>query len=138
MISYKLIITGRPIEELMICMKSKWNLFVACMFLGLGIGMLFDHAGAGVIIGMGVGFIVEALIDRVHVERRNSEHLIQGRKVISSIILVLIGVGFILGGLHMAGLITIPKYLWRNMGAFILIAIGLGFLVAALRSLRHI
>ena len=28
------------------------------MFIGLGIGMLFKNAGAGVLLGLGVGFII--------------------------------------------------------------------------------
>ena len=32
-------------------------LFVGCVVLGLGIGMLCGRTGAGVLIGVGVGFI---------------------------------------------------------------------------------
>ena len=32
-------------------------LFIAGLFIGLGIGMIFNHATAGVLIGMGCGFI---------------------------------------------------------------------------------
>lgn len=38
--------------------------FVGCMMLGIGIGMLFNKAGAGVMIGMGVGFLAMAIIGR--------------------------------------------------------------------------
>jgi len=35
------------------------GLFIpGCMFVGLGIGMLFKNAGAGVLLGLGVGFII--------------------------------------------------------------------------------
>lgn len=38
--------------------------FVGCMMLGIGIGILFDQAGAGVMIGMGVGFLAMAIIGK--------------------------------------------------------------------------
>ena len=40
--------------------SDKWTIagvaFVGCMFLGIGVGMLFDAAGIGKYLGMGVGF----------------------------------------------------------------------------------
>ena len=37
-------------------------IFVGCMFIGLGIGMLYNKTAVGVILGLGVGFIVMGLI----------------------------------------------------------------------------
>ncbi len=35
-------------------------LFVGCMFIGMGIGILTKHMPAGLFIGMGVGFLASA------------------------------------------------------------------------------
>jgi len=37
-------------------------LFVACMFIGTGIGLLFERPDVGGAIGMGIGFLLMALI----------------------------------------------------------------------------
>lgn len=39
-----------------------FGLLVGCVLLGLGIGMLFDRAGTGTVIGLGTGFILSALV----------------------------------------------------------------------------
>jgi hypothetical protein len=36
--------------------------FFGCMVLGIGIGMLFDNAGAGWFIGAGAGFLLMAFL----------------------------------------------------------------------------
>ena len=36
-------------------------MFVGCMFLGIGIGLLFEEPGIGTLIRMGVGFIIQQL-----------------------------------------------------------------------------
>lgn len=45
-------------------------LVTGALMLGLGIGMLFDDAGAGVLIGLGVGFVAEA-INKHWLQRRD-------------------------------------------------------------------
>ena len=44
--------------------KPEGKIFVGCMFLGIGIGMLFEKTGAGTMVGMGVGFICRGLYSK--------------------------------------------------------------------------
>ncbi|HLR79646.1 MAG TPA: hypothetical protein VK119_03585 [Bacillota bacterium] len=37
---------------------------VGCILIGTGIGMVFDEAGVGAIIGTGIGFLVMAIFNR--------------------------------------------------------------------------
>jgi hypothetical protein len=39
-----------------------WSTFIASMFIGMGIGIFLGQAGAGTLIGMGVGYIAELVI----------------------------------------------------------------------------
>ena len=39
---------------------SSHTLFIGCLFLGIGLGVLLGHAGAGTLIGLGVGFLATA------------------------------------------------------------------------------
>ena len=41
--------------------KRGENIFLGCMFVGIGLGFLFGHMPAGTMIGMGVGFIAQQL-----------------------------------------------------------------------------
>lgn len=34
-------------------------IIVGCLLVGVGVGMLLDHTGAGTLIGLGVGFVLE-------------------------------------------------------------------------------
>ena len=36
--------------------------FVGCLFIGLGIGMIYGNAGGGVLLGLGAGFITMAIL----------------------------------------------------------------------------
>lgn len=39
-------------------------MFVGFLFIGLAIGLFIGHPGTGVLFGMGVGFIVQKLMER--------------------------------------------------------------------------
>lgn len=34
-------------------------IIAGCLLVGIGLGMLFGHTGAGTLIGLGVGFLLE-------------------------------------------------------------------------------
>lgn len=36
--------------------------FVGCMFIGLGLGMLYNKTAIGIMIGLGVGFIAMGIV----------------------------------------------------------------------------
>ena len=40
-------------------------LFVGCLLLGLGLGLLLDEVAAGTLIGLGIGFIVAGVLNRL-------------------------------------------------------------------------
>ena len=40
------------------------KIFLGCMFVGIGLGFLFDHIPAGTIIGMGLGFIAQQIYSK--------------------------------------------------------------------------
>lgn len=39
-------------------------IIVGCLLVGVGVGMIAGNAGAGVLIGLGVGFLGEAWLGR--------------------------------------------------------------------------
>jgi len=44
--------------------KRGENIFLGCMFVGIGFGFLFEHIPAGAMIGMGIGFILQQLYSK--------------------------------------------------------------------------
>ncbi|NPA98109.1 MAG: hypothetical protein GXO43_01900 [Crenarchaeota archaeon] len=110
---------------------SRILLFLACLFLGMGIGMFFGHTGPGTVIGMGVGLLAIAIAPsgRGTVNIRIGSRRFPG---IGRLFLGVVGAGFIIWGLEDLGLITIPGTIWQHIGAFILVLIGIVFLYFAL------
>jgi len=106
--------------------------FVALMFIGAGIGLLFERPDVGGAVGMGLGFLAMAYIRAKYREIRAEKSVTLG-KWRGSMLLVLIGLAFILGGLSLLLGIKIP---FRYMGGLISVAIGLLFLAAAFKLFR--
>ena len=106
------------------------------MFLGLGIGMLFGNAGAGVIIGMGVGFILSELFERrgaieyeevkKHIKRNYGIRLTSG---LLGILFIFIGVML---ALHPGALEILIQEFGYYIGAVIILLLGIFFLLSAL------
>ena len=44
--------------------KPEGKIFVGCMFLGIGIGILFEKTVAGTMVGMGIGFIAVSIYSK--------------------------------------------------------------------------
>ena len=112
-----------------------WSLFLASMFIGIGIGMIFNSAGTGAIIGTGIGFLLMGLFGK---EENSKKERISDIKFYQSISKsrflrntssIIIGLGFITGGLIMIGLITIPEHVYKYLSALIIMIIGVVFLV---------
>ncbi len=99
----------------------RWSpeVFTACLFIGLGVGMLFDEAGAGVILGMGVGFILASIV------RVRGEFSLRVPREAGAASLTVVGVGFIVLGLWMLGLVT-----WASLRVVLgMLAVAVGVLL---------
>ena len=115
-------------------------LFVAFMFLGLGIGILIDEVAPALFVGMGLGFLSMAILDAIikepveegsNYERVIESYLGKGG-FIGTIILALLGLGFILGGLS---ILTGFEVEWRIFGGVLIILLGIWFIMSAMRAI---
>lgn len=111
-------------------------LFLAFMFLGMGIGFLFDNIPSGLFVGMGLGFLAMAAADALikepegeEIQPSKLESCIEGGGIIGTLLLILLGIGFISGGLSLLLGIDIP---WKILGGGFIILLGLWFLFMAL------
>jgi hypothetical protein len=91
------------------------------MFIGAGIGLLFDRVAVGGAIGMGIGFLLMAFI-------RSKTELLEVKipSTLSGYFLILLGLAFIIGGF---GLIYFPEFLYPYGVGIFTILLGLGFLI---------
>lgn len=115
-------------------------LFVAFMFLGLGVGILIDQVAPGLFVGMGLGFLSMAILDAIIKEpaeeesryERAIESYVGRGGLIGNIILALLGIGFILGGLS---ILTGFEIEWRLFGGVLIILLGIWFVMSAMRAI---
>ena len=110
-------------------------LFVAFMFLGMGSGILLDNVAPGLFIGMGLGFLAMAVADAL-IKRPPEEEISEAEDKIGgfgTLMLILLGLGFILGGSSVLLGFEIP---WRLLGSVFMVLLGIFFLIMALGRLR--
>jgi len=111
--------------------------FVGLMFLGIGLGLLVERPDVGLFVGMGLGFIVMALL-RGGVEEKGVETTLRPPPLPASGRLgaaLLLGLGAIfltLGTVQLLGL-AVPEGV---VSALFLVALGLGFLWWGASALR--
>jgi hypothetical protein len=102
--------------------------FVACMFVGGGIGLALGRPDVGGAIGMGVGFILMALV-----KTREEPVEIRIPSSASAYFLLLLGLAFVVSGL---GIIYFRDILYPYMVGIFVILFGLGFVVMASGMLK--
>lgn len=103
--------------------------FVACMFIGAGIGLLFGRADVGGAIGMGVGFLTMAFLRGKEVRRVE----VSVPKTLPSIGLTLVGLLLIATGIL---LFVSPELLYPYLAGVASIILGIFLVIAALISLK--
>ena len=102
--------------------------FVACMFIGLGIGLLFDKPNVGMFLGMGIGFLFMAFLKGKEI--RTIEISIP--KTLPSLILTIVGLFFVIAGVL---LFKAPELIYPYLIGFAAIIIGLLIFVVGFTSI---
>jgi NhaP-type Na+/H+ or K+/H+ antiporter len=95
------------------------KIFVGFMLLGIGIGMIFDKAGAGCLIGMGIGFIISSFIKDKDEKSASSQFW-----------KILLGLFFIFLG---ASMLLNYETIWEYVFPALLILLGLSLILSALK-----
>ena len=101
--------------------------FIACMFIGAGIGLAFGRPDVGGAIGMGVGFLLMGLIRVKNVEPTPVTFSLP--KNFGNIFLSILGVIVILVGIS---ILFNPEFLYPYVASFSIVVIGLLILLAGL------
>ncbi len=106
--------------------------FVACMFIGAGIGLLFGRPDVGGCVGMGVGFFLMGFI-RVKGVKPTPVELSLPRSF-GSIVLVVVGVLAITSGFT---LLVNPKLLYPYVAGIAVVVLGLLALLAGVLTFKR-
>lgn len=91
--------------------------FVACMFIGAGIGLIFGRPDAGGAIGMGVGFMLMAILRRTEIKRVE----LTVPRTLPSLVLIVIGLLTIVVGL---ALLYAPEIIYPYLAGIAALVIG--------------
>jgi len=104
--------------------------FVACMFIGAGIGLVFDRPDVGGAIGMGFGFLLMALIR----EKSVTSLTISLPRTFAQLSLIIVGVLMISCGFL---LLYKPELVYPYLAGIAAILVGLLILLAGLIEFRR-
>ncbi len=97
-------------------------LIPAGVLIGLGVGLLVDQVGSGILVGLGLGFLATGLIPLLKKPHEGEESQPKG----TNVTLLLLGAFMIFLGI---GIVWSPISLWPYAIAGFLILIGIWFLV---------
>ena len=104
------------------------KIFVGFMFLGIGIGMIFNETGAGCLIGMGIGFIISSLIkdknEKADEKSDEKPTSFQFWPIILGLFFIFLGVAIILN----------YEIMWSCVFPAFLILLGLFLILSALKK----
>ncbi len=103
-------------------------IFVGCMFIGGGLGLLFGRPEVGGAVGMGIGFLAMALF-RI----KGHPVTISLPTTTSGYFIMLLGVFFVAGGLS---LVFFPGIIYPYLIGFFLALLGIGFMVMGNKIVR--
>ncbi len=95
-------------------------IFVACILICTGIGMIFDRPDVGGVLGVGIGFLLLGIFK--YYVRVIKERTVTIKPILGSALAVVSGIGFIVAGV---ALLLNYEILIRYIGAIWSIAIGL-------------
>jgi len=105
--------------------------FVACMFIGAGIGLLFGRPDVGGAIGMGVGFLLMGVLRVKRV--KPSETVISLPRSFGQVALCLVGALMIILGLF---ILYCPEFIYPYLVGVGVIIIGFLIILAGLIGIR--
>lgn len=107
-------------------------IFVGCMFLGIGIGMILENVAAGTVIGMGIGFMGMAFLRTKEIKPAPVK--LGFPRTLRRLILLSIGILMIVSGLT---LLWKPEYMFPYVVSAGIIIVGLLFLIAGLTGMQE-
>ena len=106
--------------------------FVACMFIGAGVGLAFGRPDVGGAIGMGVGFLLMGLIRVKGVQPQPVALKLPGS--LPALAVTVVGAIAILAGVF---LLLAPEMVYPYLAAFAAIAVGVLILAVGLAALSR-